>query len=207
MYPVRGTLVPQARHARHGRDRRRHWRQARLSPERLARTPSLQSLDVAPLPLRGPALPLVAERRGDTQLVGQALARLLTLGILFVQRGRDGRRAAARREPAYRNVVLERPPAHAQPVTRLHRFRPLGAGAVQLDLAAVDGLSRQGPRLEEARGPKPSVEAHLRDVRHRSEELSFRTKPTSMRFTSITACSKRVCAGPSTKPRSAARSK
>src|SRR5207247_7715547 len=50
--------------------------------------------------------------------------------------------------PAYRNVVLERPPAHAQPVTRLHRFRPLGAGAVELDLAAVDGLRRQGPRLD-----------------------------------------------------------
>src|SRR3989441_5505002 len=116
--------------------------------------------------LRGPALPLVAERRSDTELLGEALARLLTLGILFVQRGRDGRRAAARREPAYRNVVLERPPAHAQPVTKLHRFRPLGAGAVQLDLATVDGLRRQGPRLEEARGPKPGVEAHLRDVRH-----------------------------------------
>src|SRR2546425_1863325 len=48
--------------------------------------------------LRGPALPLVAERRSDTELLGEALARLLALGILFVQRGRDGRRAAARRE-------------------------------------------------------------------------------------------------------------
>src|SRR5438876_6116406 len=160
MYPVRGTLVPQARHARDGRDRRRHWHRARLSPERLARTLSLESLDVASLPLRGPALPLVAERRSDTQLLGEALARLLALGILFVQRGRDGRRAAARREPAHGNVMLERPPAHAQPVTHLHRFRALGAGAVQFDLAPVDGLRRQGPRLEEARGPQPSIEAN-----------------------------------------------
>src|SRR5207245_4779110 len=118
----------------------------------------LQSLDIAPLPLRGPALPLVAERRSDTELVGEALAHLLVLRILFVQRVRDDRRPTARREPAHRNVILERPPAHAYPVTHLHRLRPLGAGAVQLDLAAVAGLRRQGPRLEEARGPEPGVE-------------------------------------------------
>src|SRR5207247_11110534 len=84
--------------------------------------------------------------------------------------------------PAYRNVVLERPPAHAQPVTRLHRFRPLGAGAVELDLAAVDGLRRQGPRLEEARGPEPSVQANRAFSLHLSA-LSFRSKPASIRFT------------------------
>src|SRR5207253_8490591 len=47
------------------------------------------------------------------------------LGILSVQRGRDGRRPTARREPAHRNVIPGRPPAHAHPVTHLHRFRRL----------------------------------------------------------------------------------
>src|SRR2546422_5729838 len=42
------------------------------------------------------------------------------------------------------------------------------------DLATVDGLRRQGPRLEEARGPKPGVEAHLRRSEEHTSELQSR---------------------------------
>src|SRR5207249_1586436 len=108
-------------------------------------------------------------------LLGKPLALPFRLRILLVQAGRDAGRPTMLREAAHRHLVLERVLADAQPIAHPQLLRPLRAGTIHFDLAAVDGRRRDGAGLEEARRPKPGVQANRRDVGHQRSDIRHQT--------------------------------
>src|SRR5882672_1226735 len=102
--------------------------------------------------------------------------------------------------------MLERTLSNPQAIADLDRLSPLGTGTVHLNLAAIHGPSRECPRLEEAGGPEPRVEANG-GVRHQRSVVSFLARPVSIRLTSVAHPSNRACWSGVTKSRSAARTR
>ena len=70
--------------------------------------------------------------------------------------------------------MLERRLPDANLVPDLNHLRTLGARAIDVHLAAVDGVRRQAASLEEPRGPEPFVETDALVV------FGFAAHPTNL---------------------------
>src|SRR4029450_2592381 len=90
----------------------------------------------------------------------ERLAPRLALGGFLVQCRGHARRSATFRNTADDDGVLERRLAKSNFVTELNHLRALRPGSVHVDFAAVDGVSRQRPRLVEPGRPQPFVETN-----------------------------------------------
>jgi len=93
-------------------------------------------------------------------LRGETLALGFRRRVFIVKLGGKYRRPAAVCEPSDGQPMVEGTLPDAQPISDLHRLGPFGTSTVHLYLASIDGLGRERPRLEEAGGPEPRVEAH-----------------------------------------------
>ena len=87
-------------------------------------------------------------------------ARGAALRNLVVQELGIACRSPAFRYRAHCDEPVVGPEPHTESVTYLHRFGRLGAIAVELDFAAGDRFSSKAARLEETRGPEPTIEAN-----------------------------------------------
>lgn len=57
--------------------------------------------------------------------------------------------------------LLERPLANSHLVTHVNGLGPLHSFPLQVNLAALDGGSREGPGLEKAGGPEPAIQSDV----------------------------------------------
>src|ERR1700716_3609703 len=89
----------------------------------------------------------------------QPLARRATIGRFIEQDLRIFGRAAPLGDGAHDDEPVVWPHPHTQMIASLDLLRGLCAVVVDLHLAPGDGGRRERPRLEEARGPEPLVEA------------------------------------------------
>src|SRR5688572_31924553 len=92
-------------------------------------------------------------------LLCQPFPRSAALGVLEKELRRHRGAAPLLGDPAHGDPVLEGTEPEPDPVARLDGPRPLRLVSVDFDLPAFDRLRGLGPRLEEARGPEPFIEA------------------------------------------------
>jgi len=121
-----------------------------------------ESIQRAAVALGGSPLVGVHRRRGARELPMQLLTRALGGVGLLIQSRRVGRGAAPLSGSGDEHDVLVRPEPHTDLVARTDLLCGLGAFSVDLHLAAVNSLSGERARLEEARRPQPLVQAHRR---------------------------------------------
>jgi len=93
-------------------------------------------------------------------LFGEPFARGAALRKLVVQELRIACRSPAFGYRTHCDDPVVGAEPHTEGVTYLHRFGGLGAVAVELDFAAGDRFSSKAARLEETRGPEPTIEAN-----------------------------------------------
>src|SRR5688500_5816488 len=121
---------------------------------------SFESIDLPPVLLRrSPTL----RNKGGVQaleLEGHGLTRRPALGSLFIQLSGLARRPPPPRERSHQELVRVRPLADSYPCADLYRSRALVPISVDLNLAARDGLGRQGAGFIEARRPEPLVQTY-----------------------------------------------
>jgi hypothetical protein len=117
-------------------------------------------MDVTPVALaRAPFRRLVGHARQPLRLAFPLAPHHAGHGFR-VHRGGHRRRPALVGEHRDGDLDALAAAADRQDVAHVHRLGRLAAGAIDLDLAAVDGLLGQRAGLEEARRPQPLVGAH-----------------------------------------------
>ena len=131
-----------------------------------------QPVDGAAVLLGRAAFPFERDGGRDPQLLRQTLPQTLALGILVEEQRRIACRTAALREGGYDHPVLERPDPDLHPVAHVHGLGALGVISVDFDFPAVDRRGRERARLEEPRGPQPTVETDRLVVRRQTSDLS-----------------------------------
>src|SRR5579863_4120080 len=103
-------------------------------------------------------------KRSSAHLVRESLARGAARLGLFVELPGVGALAATLAERTDHQMGLERRPPDPKRVAHLKRPGAFGALAVDIDLAARDGVRGECPGLEETRCPEPLVEANSSGV-------------------------------------------
>src|SRR5579863_5982661 len=127
------------------------------------RLPRPEAIERAPVPLGGP--PGLEARVGQSAQLGrESLARGAARLGLFVELPGVGALAATLAERTDHQMGLERRPPDPKRVAHLKRPGAFGALAVDIDLAARDGVRGECPGLEETRCPEPLVEANSSGV-------------------------------------------
>src|SRR5262245_1185031 len=122
------------------------------SPGRSTVVVTAQAFQLAPVALGGASFSIVRRRRGDPQLVREALPRRFSGRVFFVERRGLRRRPTplAQDPDGEQNEVRSATEANA--IACMKSLGWFGAEVVDLDLAARDGLGGCRARLEEAGG-------------------------------------------------------
>jgi len=81
-------------------------------------------------------------------------------GLLVELRGNAGWPAVLGESADHDNVLIRALP-NPQLIAQVERFGPLRALPIDLNLPAIDRLSREAAGLEKPRGPKPLVEPYV----------------------------------------------
>ena len=93
-------------------------------------------------------------------LFGEPFPRGAAFRQLVAQELRVACGAPAFRYRAHYDEPLVGADAHTKVVTYLHRLGGLGAMAIELDFPTGNRFSSKAARLEETRGPEPTIEAN-----------------------------------------------
>jgi hypothetical protein len=122
----------------------------------------------APQPIELPAVALggstLFDRPGGlgrkTPRVRELFPSLLRLGRFFVKESRLGGGAAALRQGAYLDLLLEIADPNSHPLSGAQRTRNLDSLSAHQNSSRLDRLLRKPSGLEEPRSPQPLVKPH-----------------------------------------------
>ena len=119
-----------------------------------------QGVETTACKLRRPRAEVRTDRPRKLSLRDKAFASFDGLGRLPVQRRRNLRRPPPLGYSRDVNRPPERPDRDLDDVAQLNLLRRLDARVVHVNAAAGDRVGREASRFEEARRPKPLVDAH-----------------------------------------------